>query len=132
MPYPARTTIDEPEIGRHETPMRGSTMRLSGLISELGYLSPVNEPTGSLATTGATLAKPEVTSMLTRRFNSSVIGAPYSQRAPALIVNSGLTRKSSVTKASYTDSRKYLSALPYARLLVSGLPNRKSAKSEPP
>src|SRR6185503_9644377 len=131
MPYPPRTTTVDAGIGRHEKPIRGSIPDRSGLTSDRGYLRPVTEPTGSDASTAAACANPDATSRFTRRSFSSVIGAPYSYRAPALIVRMGKTRQSSVAYASYTVWRKYLSAFPKATELVSGAPIRKSAKSDP-
>ena len=46
-----------------------------------GYVSPVSDPVGSVATTGLTAVKPGATSRLTRRPNRSVSGASYSQRS---------------------------------------------------
>src|SRR5262245_17454625 len=112
MPYAARTTSDDPGIGRQAIPSRGWMPVLSGCISELGYVSPVTEPFGFDATTGCAAVNPDATSRFTRRACSSVNGASYSQRTPAVIVNDGPTRQSSVMYASYEKPRKYLSALP--------------------
>src|SRR5262245_36525784 len=70
-------------------------------------------------------------SRFTSRPYFSVIGDPYSQRIPRFNVSDGLTRQSSIKYAAYVDQRKYLSALPYAIELVSGMPSRKPAKSLP-
>src|ERR1017187_307021 len=48
-----------------------------------------------------------------------------------LRLNLVLRRQSSVMKTSYQLVRKYLSGLPYCKELLSGRPNRKSAKSKP-
>ena len=50
--------------------------------------------------------------MFTNRPCNSVIGAEYSHRMPALMVSEDSMRQSSVKYASYTGSRRYLSALP--------------------
>src|SRR3974390_1228625 len=47
------------------------------------------------------------------------------------MVNCGFTLQSSVKYRSYTDCRKYLSGLPNEIALVSGIPSRKSARSDP-
>src|SRR4029453_16369655 len=131
MPYPARTTTDDPGTGRHATAKRGCSPPQSGRINDDGRVAPVRDPVGSVATTGLIDLKPGPTSRLTRRSKRSLSGDSYSQRAPAVIVSAGPTRQSSVTYASYEKPLRYLSALPYAIWLVAGMPSRKSAKSAP-
>ena len=84
-PGDADAGLDAGAVGAHE---RG------------GIALPGRAACGALASTGATAVKPGATSRLTRRSLSSVTGAPYSQRTPALMVSSGLTRQSSMMKAS--------------------------------
>ncbi len=71
---------------------------------------------------------PGTTSRFTRRPNNSVMGEPYSHRIPAFSVKAELIRQSSVKKASYSESRKYLSALPNAMEAAEGTPSRKFRK----
>src|SRR5690242_9727300 len=61
----------------------------------------------------------------------SLIGCSYSHLAPSIRVRAPFIRQSSWEKASVTLCRKYLSAFPYAMETVSGMPRRKSAKSDP-
>src|SRR5438046_5708139 len=96
MPKPARIPTDYRATGRHATPTRGRALRLAGVTSESEYRRPVSGPTGFVATTGLTKANPGATSRFTRRPNRSVIGASYSHRIPALIVNPGPNLTSSV------------------------------------
>ena len=69
---------------------------LSGCISELAYVSPVTGPVGFEASTGCAEVKSDATSRFTRRACCSVSGASYSQRTPAVSVNDGPMRQSSV------------------------------------
>ncbi len=88
--------MDDAGIGRQEIPTRGAIPCLSGCTSESEYLWPVRPPTGLAATTGASATKPGAMSRFTRRPNSSVMGALYSQRTPAFNVSPGLILQSSV------------------------------------
>src|SRR5690349_17044599 len=107
-------TSEEPGIGRQATARRGWMPLGSAWSSESGYDAPVSVPVPSDASTGATAVKPGATSRLTSRPNRSVIGDSYSHRTPALSVNDGLMRQSSVMYPAYELLRKYLSALPNA------------------
>src|SRR6187549_3655686 len=96
MPYPARTTTDDPGTGRHATARRGCSPPQSGCINEGGNDSPVSDPVGSVATTGLIDLKPGPISRLTRRSYRSLKGDSYSHRTPAVTVSDGPTRQSSV------------------------------------
>src|SRR5579864_8713223 len=123
--------MEDAANGRQERAMRGWNACLSGCSSESGYFWPVSVPTGLRATTGVSAANPGTISRFTRRPYNSVIGEPYSQRTPKFTVRLGLILQSSVIKASSFQARKYLSALPKAMELVSGMPSRNPARSEP-
>jgi hypothetical protein len=69
---------------------------LSGCINELAYVSPVTGPVGFDASTCWAALKSDATSRFTRRDCNSVSGASYSQRTPAVTVNDGPMRQSSV------------------------------------
>src|SRR4030095_12081479 len=96
MPYPARTTTDDPGTGRHATARRGCSPRPSAGINEDGKVSPVNDPVGSVATTGLIDLKPGPISRLTSRSYRSLSGDSYSHRTPAVTVSDGPTLQSSV------------------------------------
>src|SRR6187200_3375105 len=112
MPYPARTTTEDPGTGRQATARRGCRPPQSDCINADGRVSPVRDPVGSAATIGLIDVKPGPMSRFTSRSYRSLRGDSYSQRTPAVTVSEGPTLQSSVTYASYAKPRRYLSALP--------------------
>src|SRR5271165_3361 len=89
------------------------------------------QPIFAVAQTGTSDVNPGAMSRFTSRTYFSVNGDQYSQRTPAFKVKPGVTRQSSLMYASVVDARRYLSALPKATELVSGMPAKKSARSDP-